>query len=171
MVGEGRGIYIQRISGVVQIPQTALHPNSEGLGPPSGRRSRMHCGQKEKGKTKRSQGRQAPGKMESSWRTCGCIDYERGSLLQYGVKPVSRAFPLQDHTEAHQMLAIEKISTQRGSFVLFAFGTCLFPIPIFESFCGLQQVVTVSFAVVIHSVGCSIRIGTGITALSQSRYL
>ena len=103
--------------------------------------------------------------------TCGCIDYERGSLLQYGVKPVSRAFPLQDHTEAHQMLAIEKISTQRGSFVLFAFGTCLFPIKMFESFCGLQQVVTVSFAVVIHSVGCSIRIGTGITALSLSRYL
>ena len=103
--------------------------------------------------------------------TCGCIDYERGSLLLYGVKPVSRAFPLQDLTEAHQMLAIEKISTQRGSFVLFAFGTCLFPIQMFESFCGLQQVVTVSFAVVIHSVGCSIRIGTGITALSQSRYL
>jgi hypothetical protein len=103
--------------------------------------------------------------------TCGCIDYERGSLLQYGVKPDSRAFPLQDHTEAHQMLAIEKISTQRGLFVLFAFGTCLFPIQMFESFCGLQQVVTVSFAVVIHSVGCSIRIGTGNTALSQSRYL
>ena len=96
MVGEGRGIYIQLISGVVQVPQKTLHNKPEWIGrrPGENRNDKRRNNQVETDTSGQShQAHLLPGNSGEELAVA-FIDYERGSLLLYGVKPVFEGMSL-----------------------------------------------------------------------------